>query len=332
MPTSGTEVLVTGAEGFIGSHLTERLVRDGYRVRAMYLYNAFDRHGWLGQLDPAVQKELEIIPGDIRDPQLTERAVAGVEIVFHLASLIGIPFSYHAPASYLDTNIRGTLNLLEAARGHSVTRFVHTSTSEVYGSAQRTPMDEDHPMVGQSPYAATKIAADQLAISFGRSYELPVTIIRPFNTYGPRQSARAVIPTIIIQLAAGQNELRLGSLDPRRDLTYVTDVVDGYAAVADRDNLDGETINLGSGADISIGELAGKIGRMMGREITFANDARRVRPPQSEVMRLVCDNSKAARLLDWRPAHNLETGLSKTIAWFTDESNLAGYDSDRYVL
>jgi NAD dependent epimerase/dehydratase len=328
-------VAVTGADGFIGSHLVEALLSQGCRVRALAFYNSFGTSGWLDSL-PLTPRggytDLEIISGDIRDPHLMRDFLRGQQIVFHLASLIAIPFSYRSPDSYVDTNVKGTLNLLQAAREAEVERFIHTSTSEVYGSAQRTPMDELHPLSAQSPYAAAKIAADQLALSFHRSYGLPVVMVRPFNTYGPRQSARAIIPTIITQALAHPGHVKLGSLHPVRDFTFVTDTAAGLVAAAKAKKVVGEVINLGTGEAISIGDLATAIGRAMGLRIRVKADKQRVRPEPSEVDRLLCDAAKAQRLLKWRPNVSLEEGLQRTIAWFSDPANLAGYKPDTYTL
>ncbi len=333
MATENCDVLVTGADGFIGSHLTEALVRLGYRVRAMVLYNSFNRRGWLDHVPEKTLEAVEVFPADIRDAHYMNAAVGGVRIVFHLASLIAVPYSYHSPDSYVETNIRGTLNLLQAARQAGIEKFVHTSTSEVYGSAQYVPIDENHPLVGQSPYAASKIAADQMALAFHLSFGLPVTIVRPFNTYGPRQSARAIIPTIITQVVSGRNPIKLGSLIPRRDFTYVDDTVAGLIAAAEhKERVVGETINIGTGKDISIGELVKLVGTVTGKSVSVEEEAQRVRPERSEVVRLQCENHKARELLDWEPQVELADGLEKTLAWFSDKNNLSLYQSDRYVL
>ncbi len=333
MRTENCDVLVTGADGFIGSHLTEALVALGYRVRAMVLYNSFDGRGWLDHVSEETLKAIEVFQADIRDAHYMNTAVDGVRIVFHLASLIAVPYSYHSPDSYVETNVRGTLNLLQAARRAGIQRFIHTSTSEVYGSAQYIPIDENHPLVGQSPYAASKIAADQMALAFHLSFDLPVTVVRPFNTYGPRQSARAIIPTIITQVVSGQNPIKLGSLIPRRDFTYVDDTVAGLIAAAEhKERVTGETINIGSGKDISIGELVELIGTITGKSIAVEEEEQRVRPEKSEVVRLQCENHKARELLDWEPQVELTDGLERTLAWFSDKTNLSLYRSDRYVL
>jgi NAD dependent epimerase/dehydratase len=296
------------------------------------MYNSFDHWGWLDSAAGDIKKQLEIYPADIRDPHRVAGATEGVTTVYHLAALVAVPYSYHSPESYVETNVRGTLNLLQAARQAGVAHFVHTSTSETYGTARRVPIDETHPLVGQSPYAASKIAADQMAIAFHCSYGLPVTILRPFNTYGPRQSARAVIPTIIAQLAAGRETVHLGALRPSRDFTYVEDIVEGFLAASDRKDLIGETINLGSGREMTIGNLAELIAQLMNRPLKLTADKARLRPDDSEVMRLVCDAGEAARLLEWKPRLTLEDGLARTIDWFSDRSNLAGYRTDRYVI
>jgi NAD dependent epimerase/dehydratase len=325
MKFADKNVLVTGAAGFIGSHLTERLAESGANVRALILYNSFGRQGWLDHIPAEILRKIEVFPGDIRDPFRTRAMMRDIEIVFHLASLIAVPYSYHAPESYVATNVSGTLNLLQAAVGEGVKRVVHVSTSEVYGSAQYTPIDEKHPLVAQSPYAATKIAADQLALSFARTYGLHVAVARPFNTFGPRQSTRAIIPTIITQLASRPKEMKLGSLSPQRDFTYVSDTVEGLMAVGECQDATGETINLGSGRAISIGDLARMIAELLGQSVTVTCDARRVRPPDSEVDRLLCDNHKAASRLTWVPQVSLEDGLRRTIDWFSQPANLALY-------
>lgn len=330
------KVLVTGADGFIGSHLTEALVRRGHDVRAFVLYNSFGSRGWLDHAGPDVLDALEIVAGDVRDPHGAREAVAGCSAVLHLAALIAIPFSYRSPDAYVETNVRGTLNLLQAARDCGVERFIQTSTSEVYGTARSVPIDESHPLQGQSPYAATKIAADQIAYSFYASFGLPVVIVRPFNTYGPRQSARAVIPTIITQLAAGLRCIELGSLTPTRDFSYVGDTVDGFMAALGSNEGLGEVVNLGSNHEISIGEVASLIARLMGVEVDIRLDDDRLRPPSSEVERLLADNGKALRLFGWKPAvagrEGLERGLRQTIDWFADPANLARYRPGEYAI
>lgn len=306
--------MVTGAAGFIGSHLVERLVRDGCTVRAFVHYNAAGYRHNLEHLDPEIRDALEVLAGDVADPFSVNHAVAGQEVVFHLASLIAIPYSYIAPATYVSTNVTGTLNVLQACRDHGVTRLVHTSTSETYGTAQYVPIDERHPLVGQSPYSASKIAADKLAESFHRSYELPVVTVRPFNTFGPRQSARAVIPTLVCQ-ALALDEIRIGSLDPVRDFTYVEDTAAGFAAAARCDRAVGEVVNLGTGQGVSIGDIVGKVRELINRDVPVETDAGRVRPGASEVMQLISDNSKAKRLLGWKPTVDFDTGLERVIEY-----------------
>lgn len=325
-------ILVTGADGFIGSHLSEALVSGGYRVRAMVMYNAFGRCGSLDLVDRKILSEMEIFPADIRDQGRVKEGLVGISHVFHLASLIGIPYSYHAPESYIATNVQGTLNLLQASVNQQVTQFIHTSTSEVYGSAQVTPMPESHPQVGQSPYAATKIAADQMVTAFGLSHDLPVTTIRPFNTYGPRQSARAIVPTIITQLASGKKVIKLGSTTPRRDLSFVADIVNGFVAALDNDQTLGRTINLGAGSDISMGELADLIAKLMNVSLEIETDPARVRPERSEVNRLLADNRRAEELLNWKPTVDLTDGLGRTIEFFSDPEILKSYYPERYEI
>ncbi len=327
--------LVTGADGFIGSHLVEALVARGSPVRALVQYNSFGRAGWLDHLPDATLEKVEIVAADIRDAGRMRTLVTGIDTVFHLAALIAIPYSYHAPESYLDTNVRGTLNLLEAARLAGVRRLVQTSTSEVYGSARYVPIDEKHPLVGQSPYSASKIGADQFAFSYHAAFGLPVAIIRPFNTYGPRQSARAVIPTIITQIAAGRRRIRLGALSPTRDFSFVADTVRGFLLIAERDAAIGETINIASGFEIAIGETARLIAELMGVEIEIETDEARLRPERSEVTRLFGDISKARRLLGFAPEFGgdragFARGLERTIAWFREPANLALYAPHRY--
>jgi NAD dependent epimerase/dehydratase len=312
MEWNGRRVLVTGAGGFVGSHLTERLVRAGGRVRAMVHYNALGTWGWLDQ--SPVRGDIDVMASDLADRDSVVRAMTGSEIVFHLGALIAIPYSYEAPASYVHTNVIGTLNVLQAARELGVERVVHTSTSEVYGTAQYVPIDEKHPLQGQSPYSASKIGADKMAQAFHRSFGVPVVTLRPFNTFGPRQSARAVIPTIITQCLAGDT-VHLGSLEPTRDFSYVTDSVEGYLLAAGTDKVVGMTINLGSGREISIGDLARTIMEMTGSAATIESDERRLRPEASEVDRLLADNSLARSLLGWRPQVTLEDGLARTIDW-----------------
>jgi dTDP-glucose 4,6-dehydratase len=309
-------VLITGAGGFIGSHLAEACIAAGHDVRVLLRYTSNSSRGWLD--DPAIDGKFEVVAGDVRDADIVRRAVQGVDTVFHLAALIGIPYSYESPDAYVRTNVEGTLNVLTAARAAGVRNVVVTSTSETYGSAQRVPIDESHPAVAQSPYAATKIAADQLAISFHRSFGLPVKIVRPFNTYGPRQSLRAVIPTIIAQLLTG-DQVTLGNLHPTRDLTFVKDTVSGFLAVAEVDALWGQPVNVGMNHEVSIQELAATIARLMNRPIRFAAGPERQRPPASEVDRLMCDNRLLVGTTGWTPAYTLETGLRETIDWFAHQ-------------
>lgn len=329
------KVLITGADGFIGSHLVERCLKEGYEVSAFVYYNSFSTCGWLDSLDQRLLKHIEICMGDIRDPFKVENTVNGCDIIFHLAALIGIPYSYESPSSYVDTNIQGTLNVLQAGLKHGVQRFIHTSTSEVYGTALYVPIDEKHPLQGQSPYSASKIAADQMALSYYRSFDLPVNIIRPFNTYGPRQSARAIIPTVISQILSGKEEIKLGSLSPTRDLSFISDTVDGFIKAASAKTDLGHEINLGAGFEVSMGELADTIIRLMGGGAQVIQDVERLRPPRSEVERLLSDNRKAKELLKWEPIlkgkNGLEKGLRQTIDWFSDEENQKIYKSNRYI-
>jgi NAD dependent epimerase/dehydratase len=331
---SGMRVLVTGADGFIGSHLTEALVRNGYEVRAFVCYNSFNSWGWLDHCADDVQGKFEVFAGDIRDPHGVKKALTGCDAVIHLAALIAIPFSYHSPDSYVDTNIKGTLNVLQAARELNVSRVIHTSTSEVYGTAQYVPIDEKHPLQGQSPYSASKIGADQLAFSFYSSFNLPVVTLRPFNTYGPRQSARAVIPTIITQIANGNNQIKLGSVTPTRDFNFISDTVNGFiSALTSKSGL-GEVINLGSKFEISIQDIASLIGEIMNQEIKVIDSDERIRPENSEVNRLWADNSKAKELLLWKPEYaslnGLKKGLEETVNWFKKPNNLNLYKSEIY--
>ena len=328
--------LVTGADGFIGSHVTELLVAEGHRVRALAYYNAFGTWGWLDTLSADVRSSIEVHVGDIRDPFFVDRVVDWSDIVLHLAALIGIPYSYVAPASYVDTNVTGTLNILEAVRRHDVARMVQTSTSEVYGTALFTPITEDHTLQGQSPYSASKIGADQMALSYARSFDTPVAVMRPFNTYGPRQSARAVIPTIITQALDGATQLRLGSLHPTRDFNYVVDIARGFLAMGTSDAGIGEVTNFGSNFEVSIGAVVDTIGELMGVEFDVTTDATRIRPEASEVDRLWADNTKAARLFGWEPAYGghdgFRRGIAETVDWFTDPVNRAVYRSTHYTI
>lgn len=334
MTSKYRRILVTGADGFIGSHLTEALVRAGYDVRAFVYYNSFNSWGWLDHAPSDIRSALEIFSGDVRDPHGMRSALNGCDAVLHLAALIAIPYSYHSPATYVETNITGTLNVLQAARDLSLDKVIHTSTSEVYGTAQFVPITEDHPLQGQSPYSATKIGADQMALAYHRSFELPVSIIRPFNTYGPRQSARAVIPTIIGQLARGERQIKLGSLHPTRDFNYVADTVSGFIAALESDGIAGEVINLGSNFEISIGDTAKTIAEVMNVELEIESDEQRLRPDKSEVERLWASNDKAKTLLNWSPAYGgldgFKRGIGETAQWFLDENNLRQYKTDIY--
>jgi dTDP-glucose 4,6-dehydratase len=324
------KILVTGSDGFIGSHLTEELVRAGNRVRAFVYYNSFNTWGWLDSLPKEILDEIEIFAGDIRDPNGVREAMKGIQTVYHLAALIAIPFSYHSPDSYVDTNIKGTLNVLQAARDLGISRVLVTSTSEVYGTAQYVPIDEKHPFQGQSPYSATKIGADRLAESFYRSFELPVTIVRPFNTYGPRQSARAVIPTIISQLLAGETQIKLGSLTPTRDFNYVKDTAAGFMAIAKADQTVGEEINIATNQEISIGQLAQELIRQINPKAEIICDEQRLRPENSEVNRLLGSNEKIKKLTDWRPSYTFEQGLAETVQWI--KGNMGSYKTGIYNL
>jgi NAD dependent epimerase/dehydratase len=332
MDLSNKRVLITGADGFIGSHLTEALLDTGCDLRAFVYYNSFNSWGWLDALPDATRRRLDVFAGDIRDPNGVRAACKGIDVVLHLAALIAIPFSYHSPDSYVDTNIRGTLNVLQAARDAEIERVVVTSTSEVYGTACYVPIDERHPMQGQSPYSATKIGADRLAESFWRSFGLPVVIVRPFNTYGPRQSARAVIPTVITQLLAGAPEIRLGALSPTRDLTYVADTCRGFLELAACDAAVGREVNLGSGTEIAVGDLAQRLIEMINPQARIATDEQRLRPANSEVERLLSDPRLMHSLTGWRAEVTLDEGLARTIAWFADKANLARYKTDIYNL
>ena len=323
-------VLVTGADGFIGSHLVESLLTEGCKVKAFVYYNSFNSRGWLDSLSKFKSSKIDVFTGDIRDPNGVREAVKGSDIIFHLAALIGIPFSYHSPDSYVDTNIKGTLNILQAARESETKKVLITSTSEVYGTSQYIPIDEKHPFQGQSPYSATKIGADKIAESFYRSFKLPVTIVRPFNTYGPRQSARAVIPTIITQLISGKKEIKLGDLRPKRDMNYVKDVCRGFIEISKSNKTIGEEINICSNTEFSIQELAEKIFSIINLKAKVICDKKRFRPRRSEVMRLCGDNSKIRKLTKWKPKYSLDKGLTETIRWFSDKCNTKSYKSDIY--
>jgi len=323
-------ILVTGADGFIGSHLTEKLVKQGYSVKAFVYYNSFNSWGWIDSFSEEIKSKIEIFSGDVRDPNGVRTAMTGCDMVFHLAALIGIPFSYHSPDSYVDTNIKGTLNILQAAKLLNTKRVLVTSTSEVYGTAQLVPITEEHPFQGQSPYSATKIGADRIAESFYRSFDLPVTIVRPFNTYGPRQSARAIIPTIITQLLNGFNEVKLGDLTPTRDLSYVQDTVNGFIEIAKSEKTIGEEINIATQSEISIGNLAQTIINLINPNAKISKDSKRIRPSKSEVYRLFGSNEKLKTLTNWKLKYSLEDGLMETINWFKKQNNLKGYKPEIY--
>lgn len=330
MTLKNKNILVTGAGGFIGSHLVEKLVKKGCKVRAFVHYNSFNRWGWLDYVDKKIKDSIEIFAGDVRDPNGVKESMRDIDVVFHLAALIGIPYSYHSPDTYVDTNIKGTLNILQAARDLGTEKVICTSTSEVYGTAQFVPITEEHHINPQSPYSATKSSADFLALSFYRSFNLPVSIIRPFNTYGPRQSARAIIPSIITQIILGKKKIRLGSLHPKRDLTYVKDTVEGFIRVAESEKSIGKAINIGSNFAISMEDLAILISKLMNTKIKIEEEAQRQRPEKSEVERLWADSTKAKRLLEWSPKYTLEEGLKETINWFSDQDNLRFYKLNIY--
>ncbi len=321
-------VLVTGADGFIGSHLTEMLVAKGMHVKALSQYNSFNNWGWLENI--SCLSQVEVLTGDVRDPYYCKHITQDVDVIYHLAALIAIPYSYVAPDSYVDTNIKGTLNICQAAREHGVQRLIHTSTSEVYGTAQYVPIDENHPVQPQSPYSATKIAADAMAMSFFNAFDLPVTIARPFNTYGPRQSARAVIPTIITQIASGKKEIKLGDLTPTRDFNYVEDTCRGFIALAESGSTIGEIVNIGSNYEISVGDTLNLIKELMGSDVRFITDGQRIRPEKSEVFRLWCDNSKIEKLTGFKPKVDIREGLQRTIDWLTQPNNIKHYKSEIY--
>jgi NAD dependent epimerase/dehydratase len=321
-------VLVTGADGFIGSHLVEMLIESGARVKALSQYNSFNHWGWLEVINGL--DDIEVVCGDVRDPHFCREITKNIDIIFHLAALIAIPYSYVAPDSYVDTNIRGTLNICQAAKENRCERVIHTSTSEVYGTAQYVPMDEHHPLQPQSPYSASKIGADQMATSFYLAFKLPVTIARPFNTYGPRQSARAVIPTIIGQIAAGKKQIKLGDLSPTRDFNYVLDTCKGFIELAQSDKTIGEVVNIGSGVETSVADTLDLIKKLMKSDVKFITDTQRLRPGDSEVFRLCCDNTKIRRLTGFKPDYTLEQGLKQTIEWLADPQNLSRYKTDIY--
>ena len=320
--------LVTGADGFIGSHLTELLVKEGHQVKALSQYNSFNNWGWLENVN--CKDQIEIVCGDVRDANFCEEISKDVDIIYHLAALIAIPYSYIAPDSYVDTNIRGTLNICQAAKKNNVKRIIHTSTSEVYGTAQYVPIDEKHPLQAQSPYSASKIGADAMALSFFNSFELPITIARPFNTYGPRQSARAVIPTIITQIANGAKEIKLGDVSPTRDFNYVEDTCRGFIALAESEKTLGKTINIGSNFEISVGDTLNKIKEIMKSDVNFVQDEERIRPKGSEVFRLWCDNKMITELTDFKVTFSIDDGLKETVDWFTQPDNLKLYKSNIY--
>ncbi|MDT8384919.1 MAG: NAD-dependent 4,6-dehydratase LegB [Gammaproteobacteria bacterium] len=324
----GARALVTGADGFIGSHLTEMLLNNGYQVKALSQYNSFNNWGWLEDIN--IEHGVEVLTGDVRDPHYCKHITKDVDVVFHLAALIAIPYSYVAPNSYVDTNINGTLNICQAAMENGVKRVIHTSTSEVYGTAQYVPIDEKHPLQPQSPYSATKIAADAMAMSFYNSFDLPITIARPFNTYGPRQSARAVIPTVITQIASGKKQIKLGDVTPTRDFNYVEDTCRGFLALAESDGAIGETVNIGSNYEISVYETLKLIKELMGSDVDFITEEQRIRPKKSEVLRLWCDNSKIRDLTGFNPQVSIREGLERTINWIILPENLSKYKADIY--
>lgn len=322
------KILVTGADGFIGSHLVELLVAEGYKVKALSQYNSFNSWGWLEDVN--CKNEIEVLSGDVRDPHYCKHIVKNVDVVYHLAALIAIPYSYIAPDSYIDTNIKGTLNICQAALESDVERVIHTSTSEVYGTAQYVPIDERHPLQPQSPYSASKIGADAIAMSFFNSFDLPLTIARPFNTYGPRQSARAVIPTIISQIASGKKQIKLGDVSPTRDFNYVADTCRGFLELARCDKAIGETVNIGSNFEISVGDTLNIIRELMNSDVEFITEEQRLRPEKSEVFRLWCDNKKIRELTGFEPSYSIREGLKATVDWFTQPKNLANYKADIY--
>ena len=330
MKLRNKRVLVTGADGFIGSHLVERLVRYGCKVRAFVYYNAFNSWGWLDSLEQKKLKRIDVFPGDIRDQNSIRKAMKDIDVTFHLAALVGIPFSYYAPDSYIDTNVKGTLNILQTGMEYKVQRILVTSTSEVYGTAKNVPIDEGHPLQGQSPYSASKIGADKITEAFSKSFNAPVTIVRPFNTYGPRQSARAVIPTIIIQLLNGNKSVKLGSLSPTRDFNYVKDVCDGFIAIANSNETIGKEINIATGQEINIGDLANRIIKKISPEAKTILDPQRIRPESSEVMRLLGSRRNITKLTGWKPRYSLNRGLDETIEWFKNKQNLRLYRSNIY--
>jgi len=336
MRLENKKILITGSDGFIGSHLTEKLVKQGITVKAFVYYNSFNSWGWLDHLPKEVKENMEIFAGDIRDPFGVSTAVKGCDVVFHLAALIAIPYSYHSPATYIDTNINGTLNVVQAAKEHHIEKIVHTSTSEVYGTAQFVPITERHPLQGQSPYSASKIGADQIAFSYYSSFDVPVATIRPFNTYGPRQSLRAVIPTIITQIASGRQQIKLGAMSPTRDFNFVDDITDAFIEIAKSDNTIGKTLNAGSNFEISIGKTAKLITQLMDKKTEIISDEIRLRPEKSEVNRLWADNTKIKNHTDWYPNYagidGFKKGLEHCIKWYTDPENLSLFKADIYNL
>lgn len=332
MNITGKKILVTGADGFIGSHLVEKLVEEKCKVRAFVFYNSMNSWGWLDTFPKDILSKIEIFTGDVRDPNGVRRAMEGVDIIFHLAALISIPFSYHSPDSYVDTNVKGTLNILQAARDERCRKVIIVSTSEVYGTAQYVPIDEKHPLQPQSPYSATKISADSIAEAFYRTFDLPLCIARPFNTFGPRQSGRAVIPAIIIQLLSGEKNIRLGRLDPTRDFLFVKDTVDAFIKIAESDKVIGEAVNIASGTEISIRELAAKLIKTLNPKSKIIADAVRIRPDKSEVERLMGSAEKIKKLTGWKQRYTFDKGLRETLAWFRIKSNLSKYKHDIYNL
>jgi NAD dependent epimerase/dehydratase len=330
MSSQQKKILITGSDGFIGSHLTEALVREGYDVRAFVYYNSFNSYGWLDSIPSEIKSQIEFFASDIRDPNGVREAMKGVDIVFHLAALIAIPFSYHSPDSYIDTNVKGTLNIIQAARDNQVSRVLVTSTSEVYGTAQFVPITELHPKQPQSPYSASKIGADAIADSFYRTFDLPLTIVRPFNTFGPRQSARAVIPTIISQLLNGAEDIKLGDITPTRDLLFVKDTVNGFLKIAECDKLIGHEVNIATQSEITVGDLAQSLINQINPNAKIVSDSIRVRPEKSEVFRLFGSNEKLKSFTDWKQNYSLEEGLAETVEWFSKKENLQHYKSEIY--
>jgi len=334
MKLENRKVLITGSDGFIGSHLTEKLVRKGCQVKAFVFYNSFNSWGWLDHSPKDIKKQIEVFAGDVRDPFGVNTAAQDCDVIFHLAALIAIPYSYHSPATYIDTNIKGTLNIMQAARTHKIEKIIHTSTSEVYGTAKFVPITEEHPLQGQSPYSASKIGADQIAWSFFTSFDLPVTTIRPFNTYGPRQSLRAVIPTLITQIATGNQEIKLGALSPTRDFNFVDDITEAFIKIAESDNTTGKTLNAGSNYEVSINDTAKIIAQLMNKKIKIISQKERLRPEKSEVNRLWADNTKIKELTGWQPKYpgikGFEKGLEHCIEWYSDPKNLSLFKTDIY--